>query len=121
MNPYISQIVQILQLIIQLGTIAGLFYGFSKFLSKPHDTLERQVAELQAWRVKVDDRMERGNMRFSTQDEANRVTQSALLALIDKEIRDCDTDSKAVPEELKLASRELRDYLTGRRHEEDRR
>ena len=59
----------------------AILYGFSRFLAKPHDSLEEKVEDIQRWRKGVDARLEEGNRRFDEQSEANRVTQSALLAL----------------------------------------
>lgn len=111
----VNTILTVFSLVTQFGSICILVYGFSKFLAKPHDTLEGKVIELQEWRKGVDSRLQIGNDRFSVQDEANRVTQAALLALIDKEIKDCASENKPVPEELKSARKELYDYLTERK------
>ena len=138
MTSLIAQIAQILGLFIQLCTIATLIYGFSKFLSKPTATLkgrvevtEKELSELMDYKDRVntlekemrtlinrtnrvDERLENGNLRFKAQEESNRVTQSAILALIDKEIKDSVAEQKEVPQELTNARQDLYDYLTDR-------
>ena len=89
-------------------------YGFSRFMTKSRSDLAEEVLDIQKWRKTVDERLEKGNKRFDEQSEANRVTQSALLALVDKEIRDCDLKEQSVPAELAKAKSELVHYLTNR-------
>lgn len=112
---WVSTILTICSLVTSFGSVCVMVYGFSKFLAKPHDTLEEKVNELQEWRRDVDSRLQVGNDRFSVQDDANRVTQAALLALIDKEIKDCASENKPVPEELTNARKDLYNYLTERK------
>ena len=114
MHPIVEQVLTLLQLLTSLGSLCVMVYGFSKFMTKPHNNLADEVAEIQKWRKTVDDRLEKGNKRFNDQSEANRVTQNALLALVDKEIRDCDLKDQAVPEELTRAKTALIQYLTGK-------
>ena len=114
MQPIVEQVLTLLQLLTSLGSLCVMIYGFSKFMAKPHNNLADEVAEIQKWRKTVDDRLEKGNKRFDEQSAANRVTQKALLALVDKEIRDCDTRDQSVPEELSKAKSELVNFLTER-------
>lgn len=114
MRPLMEQILVLLQFLTSLGSLCVMVYGFSKFMSKPRNDLTAEVADIQKWRKVVDARLERGNRRFDEQSEANRVTQNALLALVDKEIRDCDLKKQSIPAELTKAKSELVDYLTKR-------
>lgn len=121
MNSPLMQITSIISLFIQFCTVCSVLYGFSKFLSKPTDTLKERVSTLEKEfgnvmnrLSRVDERLENGNLRFKAQEESNRVTQTAILALIDKEIKDSIVDQKEVPEELSSARKELYDYLTDR-------
>lgn len=77
---------QILTLVIQCATIITLIYTLAKFAGKPTATLNDQVKELQEWRKTVDDRLTNGNNHFNQIDEGTRVTQEAILALIDHAI-----------------------------------
>lgn len=77
-------------------------------------TLEKEMRTLVNRTNRVDERLENGNLRFKAQEESNRVTQSAILALIDKEIKDSVAEHKEVPQELTNARQDLYDYLTDR-------
>ena len=114
MRSIADQILILLQLLTLFGSLCVMVYGLSKFMAKPHNSLAEEVADIQRWRKTVDERLERGNERFNDQTEANRVTQNALLALVDKEIRDCDLKKQTIPQELTNAKRDLVQYLTGR-------
>lgn len=114
MYPIAERILTLLQLLVSFCSLCVMVYGFGKFMAKPHDSLEEKVEDIQRWRKGVDARLEEGNRRFDGQSEANRVTQSALLALVDKEIRDCDIHNQSVPSELTRAKSELVEFLTKR-------
>ena len=114
MHSVAEQILTLLQLLVSFGSLCVMVYGLTRFMLKPLQNLSDEVAEIQKWRKSVDEWMEKGNRRFDEQSEANRVTQNALLALVDKEIRDCDLNNQTVPSELKKAKSELVDYLTKR-------
>ena len=113
-TPILSQTLTLLQLLTSFGSLCVMMYGFSRFMAKSRQNLEDEVSEIQEWRRTVDKRLDDGNRRFDEQSEANRVTQNALLALVDKEIRDCDSRHQTVPQELTKAKSELVDYLTKR-------
>ena len=114
MYPIAERILTLLQLLVSFCSLCVMVYGFGKFMAKPRESLSDEVADIQKWRKTVDERLAKGNRRFDEQSEANRVTQNALLALVDKEIRDCDLRDQSVPEELSKAKSELVNYLTKR-------
>ena len=114
MYPIAERLLTLLQLLVSIGSLCVMLYGFSKFMAKPRESLAEEVEDIQKWRKTVDERLEKGNRRFDEQSEANRVTQNALLALVDKEIRDCDLKNQTIPAELTKAKSELVDYLTKR-------
>lgn len=101
----------ILSLIISLCTVATLIYGFGKFLSKPHDTLEQRVTTLE---IKIQE-MERANdkldARCEEQDETNEVLIRSILALIEFEIQCCLTEKKPMSKDLEQAKIDLHHYL----------
>lgn len=94
-----------MSLIIQAGTVVGLIYALLKFAGTPNETQNERLTKLEAWRDKVDERLEKGDDNFSQTREANRVTQEALLALLSHTIDGNNT------EELKQARKNLNDYL----------
>lgn len=74
---------------------------------QPQTELENRILFLEKWKEVVDDRLERGNEHFDRLDDGNRVTQRALLALMDAAInKDNGT------EELVKARKELYEYLS---------
>lgn len=115
-NPQAIQTsLTVMQIVLSFGNVCIMFYAFLKFLSKPHDTLEEKVVELEVWKKDIERRLQAGNVRFELQEKANTVTQQALLALIDKEIKDSVSEGKEPPVELQSARRDLYEYLTDRK------
>lgn len=94
-----------MSLIIQAGTVVGLIYALLKFAGTPNETQNERLTKLEAWKEKVDERLEKGDDNFGQTREANRVTQEALLALLSHTIDGNNT------EELKQARKNLNDYL----------
>lgn len=94
-----------MSLIIQAGTVVGLIYALLKFAGTPNETQNERLTKLEAWKEKVDERLEKGDDSFNQTREANRVTQEALLALLSHTIDGNNT------EELKQARKNLNDYL----------
>lgn len=94
-----------MSLIIQAGTVVGLIYALLKFAGTPNETQNERLTKLEAWKEKVDERLEKGDDNFNQTREANRVTQEALLALLSHTIDGNNT------EELKQARKSLNDYL----------
>lgn len=94
-----------MSLIIQAGTVVGLIYALLKFAGTPNETQNERLTKLEAWKEKVDERLEKGDDNFNQTREANRVTQEALLALLSHTIDGNNT------EELKQARKNLNDYL----------
>lgn len=94
-----------MSLIIQTGTVVGLIYALLKFASTPNETQNKRLTKLEAWKEKVDERLEKGDDNFGQTREANRVTQEALLALLSHTIDGNNT------EELRQARKKLNDYL----------
>ena len=79
-------------LVIQCATIITLIYTLIKFAGKPHDSLDERLKNIEEWKKEVDKRLANGNNHFDQIDEGNRVTQEAILALIDHAIDNNHTD-----------------------------
>ena len=109
------EIVQIVltccSLIISLATIGSLIYAFSKFLSKPRDTLETRVSVMEM-RLKEIERDEyQLDIRCKEQDETNEVLIHACMALIAFEVEYCLTEKRPLSDDLKKAKTDLNHYL----------
>ena len=104
-------ILTILSLIISLSTVISLLYAFSKFLSKPHDTLEERVLALENSMRESDREKIRLNTRCQEQDDTNEVLIHATLALIEFEIQYCLTEKKPMSKDLEKAKEDLHHYL----------
>lgn len=80
---------------------------------QPHEELEKRLTAIDDAIQKIEERLVLGNKRFETDkshidaiEEANAVTQRALLALLSHSINGNDIDS------LRDAKKELEDHLT---------
>ena len=106
----LNAISQGMGLVIQSATLITLIYAFIRFTQKPTDTLGTRVTVLEAWKVTVDSRLDAGDVHFGDNDLSNRVTQSALLTILD-----AFTTMDSVPEttkaEIKAKRNELYSYL----------
>lgn len=102
----------VLSLIISLCTVATLIYGFGKFLSKPHDTLEQRVMTLEVKMKESERASEKLDDRCKEQDETNEVLTRSTLALIEFEIQYCLTEKKPMSKDLERAKDDLHHYLS---------
>ena len=73
----------------------------------PQDEMEKRLDDLEEWSKKVDARLDAGTAHFTRIDEGNKVTQKALLALIDDALSDSGNH-----DELKRARESLYEYLS---------
>lgn len=83
---------QILSLVIQCATVITLIYTLIRFAGRPNASQNDRIAKLEKWHEEVDKRLNNGNAHFAQIDEGNRVTQEAILALIDHAIDSNHTD-----------------------------
>jgi hypothetical protein len=74
----------------------------------PDDEQEKRLAELEAWRRDVDGKLNNDNDRLESLDEGSRVTQRALLALLDHGIDGNNID------QMRHAKEELQNHLINR-------
>lgn len=74
---------------------------------EPHDELEKRIDALEEWSKGVEMQLKDGTEHFARVDEGNKVTQKALLALIDDALSDSDNH-----DELKRARENLYEYLS---------
>ena len=106
MTPQIVESIQSwLQLIILVGTVITLIYTLAKFASKPNQTQNDRLDELEDWKCAAITRLSDGDQHFQKLDEANEAQLEALLAMLSHEISGNDF------EKLKEARRKLEKYL----------
>ncbi len=98
-----------LQLIIQLATIITLIFTFIKFTQKPTENLSDRVLALENWRKDIDRKLNDSDAHFDALDESNKITQRALLALIDSAL-----NAESGKEKLEDARDKLDEYLTSK-------
>ena len=79
-----------------------------KVAKAPNVQQDERLDALEAWKEKVDRRLNTDNDRLSDIDSGNRVTQRALLALLDHGI-----DGNNI-EQMQHAKEELQDHLINR-------
>lgn len=113
MPHYLDLISGIIALFLQCATLITVIYGFVKFTQKPTDSLSTRVEALERWKEKTDERLQEGNVHFRANDESNKVTQSALLTIMDT-LGAMDGVPDDVKHEIKTKRKELYDYLTER-------
>ena len=74
----------------------------------PNVKQDEDIKELQEWRKEVDKRLDKGGHHFDAIDASNRVTQLALLALLDHGIDGNNID------QMQHAKEELQTHLINR-------
>lgn len=74
----------------------------------PNDLQNAQIKELQEWRMIVDRKLDNDKTHLDSIDEGNRVTQRALLALLDHSI-----DGNNITQ-MQHAKEELQNHLINR-------
>ena len=74
----------------------------------PNAKQNEEIKEIQEWRKEVDKRLARGGEHFDAIDASNRVTQLALLALLDHGIDGNNID------QMQHAKEELQTHLINR-------
>ncbi len=104
--PVIEHIMTVFQLFINFATICTLLYTLVKFTQKPQETIQKRITDLEKWKEGVDRRLLTGDTHFTSLDDNSRITQQALLAIMDSLL---NGDNK---EELKKARNNLYEYLS---------
>lgn len=79
----IGNITTWMQLIIQIATVATLIYTLARFVSKPNQTQDRRLDDLERWKDSVECRLNRGNDHFARADDTTRVMIESQLAIMD--------------------------------------
>ena len=93
---------------VLLATAVEKIVKAVKAAKAPNDHQNKRLDALEAWRAEVDRKLISDNDRLSAIDSGNRVTQRALLALLDHGI-----DGNNI-EQMQHAKEELQDHLINR-------
>lgn len=109
----------ILQLVISIISIIVSMYALYRFLSKPHNTLETRVFNLEKDVGDIKQSLKEGNDKFREQAKLNAVFKAVNLAFIDFEIAFCQNTGYKDIADLKKAKRILQNSLAGYEDIED--
>lgn len=112
----IQIILSLFQMILGFGNICIMVYAFSKFLARPHDTLEQRVNSLMVKVEEIEDSLKQSNDRFRELNTTTEVLINSTLALIEFEIQYCYTENKPISNGLEEAKNNLNRFLARRNH-----
>ena len=112
----VQTMLTIMQMILAFGNICIMTYAFSKFLAKPHDTLEQRVNTLEVKIDEIEDSLKQDNDKFREQNTTTEVLINSTLALIEFEIQYCYTENKPISNGLEEAKNNLNRFLAKRNH-----
>ena len=101
-------ILAIASAIVLLSNASEKIVKAYKAAKAPHTEQNDRIEALEEWKVEVDRKLITDNDRLTSIDESNRVTQRAILALLDHGIDGNNTD------QMKHAKEELQNHLINR-------
>lgn len=108
----LDTLMPVLQLFLTTGNVCVMIYALSKFLQKPHDTLEQRVTTLEVKQQEIERSLRMGNDEFREMRETTKMMTGCLLSLIDFEIQYCLNTHYEVTEDLMHAKKVLHEYLS---------
>lgn len=103
-----ATVLAIVSAFVLIATAVEKFAKAVKAAKAPNDAQNERLDALEAWRKDVDRKLSIDNDRLGNIDNGNRVTQRALLALLDHGI-----DGNNI-EQMQHAKEELQDHLINR-------
>lgn len=116
----ISDLKDILGIIISLANIIMLGYMFYKFTRKPHDTLEAKyeelvklVNELKTEIKELKKSLDSSHEKHREQDKTNKVFKKVFILLANFEVAYCQHTGYEDTDYLIQAKEELEEYLAG--------
>lgn len=108
----IKEILTVMQTMLAFFNICLMLYMFKNFLSRPQESLEKRVTNLEVKMSEHDDSLKQGNDRFRKQKKTNATFKTVMLAFVNFEIAYCQGTDYKHTEELMKAKAELERYLT---------
>lgn len=103
-----SQILAFCSAIVLISTTMQVCLNFFVKISAPNKKQDERLDNIERTLAQHDELFKRDLMRFELNDDSNRVTQRALLALLEHSIDGNDVDN------LKRAKNELQTFLIDR-------
>lgn len=79
---FVGVVLAIAGAISTLGSAANWLVKLVQVFKAPNVEQDRQLAELAEWRKRVDQKLDNDNRRLNRNDDSERITQRALLALL---------------------------------------
>lgn len=107
----------ILQLFLTICNSCVMIYIFIKFINRPRTDLEQRVTILELKQKEMEQSLKDDNDRFRHQDQTNATFKSVMLSFINFEIAYCMHTGYEHNQDLLNAKKELEEYLTGYRHD----
>lgn len=104
----------VVSLITSFGTACTMAYTFTKFISKPRDTLSERITTAEVKIQEIERIIEKQNALYNDQEKTNEVMIHSILALIEFEIQYCLTEHKEMSEDLKKAKENLHNFLASK-------
>lgn len=104
----------IVQLMLGFGNLAIMVFALTKFIAKPHDTLNERIKVLEVEVSEIKASIKQDDNRFKQLYSTNEVIIKSLLALIEFEIQYCLTENKQPTKDLEHAKEELHAFLSRR-------
>lgn len=105
-------VLSILQMILAFGNICIMAYAFSKFLARPHDTLEQRITNLESRVDDLEESRDQSTDKFKEQTSTNEVIIHSVLALIEFEMQYCISEHKTMSPGLEKAKEDLHTFLS---------
>lgn len=120
MNITVTDIKDMLSLVLQFANLIIIIYGGYKFLNKPHDTLAEEVKKLREeivqLKVTIKDMqksLDSSHEKHREQDRTNKAFKRVFILLANFEVSYCQNTGYEHTEDLKKAKDELEEYLAG--------
>lgn len=113
-NTNLQFFLQIFQLILAFGNVCVMIYTLTRFLEKPHNTLEQRITAVENELKEIKDSLQNGSGHFKDLDDTSEVILKSTLALLDTVMQISTIENHPVSEDLKEARKNLREFLAGR-------
>ena len=107
----------ILQLFLTICNSCLMIYVFIRFVNRPRINLEERITALEVKQKETEQSLKEGNDRFRHQDQTNATFKSVMLSFVNFEIAYCMHTGYEHNQDLLIAKKELEEYLTGYRHD----
>ena len=104
----------VVQLMLGVGNLSIMIFALTKFIAKPHDSLNERIKFLEVEVNEIKNSLKQDDNRFKQLYSTNEVIIKSLLALIEFEIQYCITENKQPTKDLEHAKEELHAFLSRR-------